>query len=60
MEEQPTISFKVDMDGNRLDVSVNEDEMVLTANVDFWAFLYSQLKDIFEELIDAEEDGRST
>lgn len=60
MEEQPTISFRIEMDGNRLDTSVNSDELVLTANVDFWAFLYLQLKDVFEDLEDAEEDGRST
>lgn len=56
MEEQPTISFRIEMDGNRLDTSVNSDELVLTANVDFWAFLYLQLKDVFEDLEDAKED----
>lgn len=50
MEEQATITFKIDMDGNRLDMSANKDELVLTANVDFWAYLYAQLKEVFEDL----------
>ena len=59
-EEEINFSISMDMDGNRLDTSVEKDTIVLTANVDFWTILYAQLKEIFEDLEDAEEDGRST
>lgn len=53
MEEQASISFVVNMKGNRLDMSLNKDELVLTANVPCWAAIYAQLKDVFGELEDA-------
>lgn len=59
-EEEINFSISMDMDGNRLDTSVEKDIIVLTANVDFWTILYAQLKEIFEGLDDAEEDGGST
>lgn len=48
MEEQASISFVVDMKGNRMDMSVNKDELVLTANVDCWAAIYVQLREVFD------------
>jgi len=62
MEERSNVSFVVNMNGNRIDVSANKDELVLTANIEFWANIYVQLKELFvlEELEDAKSNGSST
>jgi hypothetical protein len=61
MEERSNVSFIVNMNGNRLDMSANKDELVLTANVEFWANIYVQLKELFvlEDLEDAKSNGSS-
>jgi len=59
MEERSNVSFVVNMSGNRLDISANKDELVLTANLEFWASIYVKLKELFvlEDVEDAEGDG---
>lgn len=58
-EEDVNFSISMDMDDNRLDISVEKDVTVLTANVNFWFALYAQLEEIFEGLEDAKSDGTS-
>jgi uncharacterized glyoxalase superfamily protein PhnB len=59
-EEKEGFTLEIDMEDNRLDISYEAGSIMMVANVDFWASLYAQLKDIFEDLDNAEEDGRGS